>query len=65
MIQGSGHTKNVSYQTVCVDRDSSFSYLDDTEKLELVEAADTTIDMQVFDIEQRECMGTGSMAYET
>lgn len=65
MIHGSGHAENASYHNICPDHDYGFFYSTKvaySEKLELVDAADTEDDMQVADIEQQQCRDKGSMA---
>lgn len=65
MTQGSSHDENAFHQIVCTDLDFGFCYLTevaDSEKLELVEAADIEVCMQVADIEQRQCMDKGSIS---
>lgn len=64
MTQGLGHDEDAFYQIVCTDLDYGFCYLVDSEKLEPVEAADTTVGTQVVDTEHQQCTDMGSMAYE-
>lgn len=62
MTQGLGHDEDTFYQIVWADLDFGFYYLADSEKLELVEVVDTTVGMQVANIEQLQCMDEGSIA---
>lgn len=61
--QGSGHAEDASYHNVCLELDSCFCCLADSEKLDLVEVVDTVVGMQVAGIEQRQCTDKVSMAY--
>lgn len=64
MTQGSGHAKDTFYQTVYVNLDSGFCCFADSAELKPLEVANTKAGMQVANIEQRQCMDKGSMAYE-